>query len=446
MPGRHSLFWRLALLVLAFCLLIIWVSWSWGGRIEFRGYLLSEAAQQQLPGYAGEAEQAWRSGGAAGVERWQVQVQQRESVWLRVVGRDLRALGTQALSLEETERLTAMRRIDWPMSKRANGLPVLVLPFPQQPLDGQLVIELPERFLPEGFTWHAQLLVHGLLPCGLALLLCALLYRLLITPLQHLREQANALRGEQLSVRMASQISTRQDELGELGRAFDHMAERLQGMLSLQRQLLRDLSHELRTPLSRLRVACESGLDAEPLRQRLEREVSGMQCLVDDTLELIWLGTERPQPELEPISLPSLWALLVEDACFESGWPQAQLRCLLPEDCCVRGHLNGLAQALENGLRNAIRHSPSGAMISLDGCLEQGEWLFWLEDQGGGVAAAQLEQMFLPFIRLSAARPGGDGFGLGLAIARSAMQMQGGAMWAENTGEGLRLKFRLKSV
>ncbi len=358
MPGRHSLFWRLALLVMAFCLLIIWVSWSWGGRIEFRGYLLSEAAQQQLLGYAAEAEQVWRSAGAGGVERWQTQMQQRESVWLAVLGRDLRALGTRTLSLAETERLTAMRHIDWPMSKRASGLPVIALPFPQQPQDGQLVIELPERFLPQGFTWHAQLLVHGLLPCGLALLLCALLYRLLITPLQHLREQANALRDEQLTVRTASQISTRQDELGELGRAFDHMAERLQGMLSLQRQLLRDLSHELRTPLSRLRVACESGLDAEQLRQRLEREVNGMQCLVDDTMELIWLGTERPQPELEPISLPSLWALLADDACFESGWPQAQLRCLLPEHCCVRGHLNGLAQALENGLRNAIRHSP----------------------------------------------------------------------------------------
>lgn len=446
MPGRHSLYWRLALLVMAFCLLIIWLSWSWGGRIEFRGYLLSETAQKQLRGYAAEAEQAWRTAGAEGVDRWQRQMRQRESVWLNVVGRDLRALGTQPLSLEESERLTAMRRIDWPMSKRASGLPVIALPFPLQPLDGQLVTELPERFLPEGFTWHAQLLVHGLLPCGLALLLCALLYRLLITPLQHLREQANALRAEQLSVRTASQISTRQDELGELGRAFDHMAERLQGMLSLQRQLLRDLSHELRTPLSRLRVACESGLDAEALRQRLEREVGGMQRLVDDTLELIWLGTERPQPELAPISLPSLWAVLVEDACFESGWPQAQVRCLLPDDCAVLGHLNGLAQALENGLRNAIRHSPPDAMISLDGRREEGDWLFWLQDQGGGVSAAQLEQMFLPFIRLSADRPGGDGFGLGLAIARSAMQMQGGELWAENSGTGLRLSFRLKSV
>jgi two-component system sensor histidine kinase PfeS len=55
-PGHHSLYWRLALLVMAFCLLIIWLSWSWGGRIEFRGYLLSSAAQQQLRDYAAQAE------------------------------------------------------------------------------------------------------------------------------------------------------------------------------------------------------------------------------------------------------------------------------------------------------------------------------------------------------------------------------------------------------
>ena len=446
MPGRHSLFWKLTLLVLGFCLLIIWVSWSWGGRIEFRGYLLTQAARQQLLGYAAEAEQAWRSGGAQGVEQWRGQLQQRESSWLAVIGRDLRALGTRALSLDESQRLTSMREVDWPMSKRASGLPIIALPFPQQPQDGQLVMELPERFLPEGFTWHAQLLVHGLLPCALTLLLCALLYRLLITPLQHLRRQANALRGEQLDARTATHISARHDELGELGRAFDHMAERLQGMLGLQRQLLRDLSHELRTPLSRLRVASESDLDATQLRARLEREVSSMQQLVDDTLELIWLGTERPQPPLEPINLASLWALLVEDASFESRWPEQQFRCLLPAECCVRGHLNGLAQALENGLRNAIRHSPPGGVISLDGHLHNGVWQFWLDDQGGGVSAAQLETMFLPFTRLSAARPDGDGFGLGLAIARGAVQMQGGAMWAENTTQGLRLNFQLESV
>lgn len=446
MPGRHSLYWRLALLVMAFCLLIIWLSWSWGGRIEFRGYLLSSEAQQQLRDYAAQAEEAWRTGGAEGVAQWQQHMQERESVWLTVVGRDLRALGTQALSLQDSERLTAMRHLDWPMSKRSRGLPVIAVPFPRDPLSGQLAMQLPARFMPEGFTWHAQLLVHGLLPCALALLLCAVLYRLLITPLQHLREQANALRDEKLSVRTASQISARRDELGELGRAFDHMAERLQDMLNVQRQLLCDLSHELRTPLSRLRVACESGLEAEPLRQRLEREVGCMQQLVDDTLELIWLGNERPQPPLEPISLPSLWALLAEDACFESAWPQAQLRCQLPDDCCVHGHLNGLAQALENGLRNAIRHSPPDGVIRLDGRREQGDWLFWLEDQGGGVAPDQLQQMFLPFTRLTTARPGGDGFGLGLAIARGAMQMQGGLMWAENTGEGLRLNFRLKAA
>ena len=443
MPGLHSLFWKLAALLVTFTLLLISLSWFWSQRVELHTSYLSAPAKQQLQAYADAAEQAWLEGGAEGVDAFLQLLREREASAALLLDNELQPLGSQALTQTQRERLTFMRQLDWPMSRRSAELPYIDIPFANA--GGHLVIQLPERFRPWEYRQPLLWLTRALLPGMLALLFCIGLYRVLIAPLVRLREQANALHCDDLSAR-AGAVARRQDELGELGRAFDHMAERLQGMLSLQRQLLRDLSHELRTPLSRLRVACESGLDAEALRQRLEREVNGMQCLVDDTLELIWLGTERPQPELEPISLPSLWALLADDACFESGWPQAQLRCLLPEHCCVRGHLNGLAQALENGLRNAIRHSPPGAMISLDGRLEQGDWLFWLEDQGGGVAATQLEQMFLPFIRLSAARPGGDGFGLGLAIARSAMQMQGGAMWAENTGEGLRLNFRLKSV
>lgn len=141
-------------------------------------------------------------------------------------------------------------------------------------------------------------------------LLCALLYHLLITTLQHLR-------GEQLSVRMASQISTRQDELGELDCAFDHMAERLQGMLSLQRQLLRDLSHGLRTPLSRLRVACESGLDAEPLRQRLERHYKQVWGRLPTLLQRRVLRGSGWLPAYGVVRKPGVgrWGRLAGSAC-----------------------------------------------------------------------------------------------------------------------------------
>ncbi|MEX5669155.1 ATP-binding protein, partial [Pseudomonas neuropathica] len=70
-------------------------------------------------------------------------------------------------------------------------------------------------------------------------------------------------------------------------------------------------------------------------------------------------------------------------------------------------------------------------------------WHLWLEDEGGGVAEADLERIFSPFIRLDGSRPGNGGFGLGLSIARNAVQRQGGRLWAENTSVGLRLNMRL---
>lgn len=446
MPGRHSLFWKLAVVLVGFGIAIIWLSYAWSERVQLHSYRLSAEAQRVLQGYAGEAERAWAAGGAAGVDQWLVGMRQREQSWMAVVGQDLQSLGSVMLSGEEQARLTFMRRINWPMSKRAVGLPHVSLPFPHAPERGQLVMQLPQRYLPSGFTLFAKLFIHGVVPSALALVLCVVLYRVLISPLVHLREQANALRGDRLATRVEPRVSARRDELGELGQAFDHMAERLQHSVAFQRQLLRDLSHELRTPLSRLRVAAECELDVTTLRQRLEREVQCMQQLVDDTLELVWLDTERPRMPSEDIEVRALWELLCENACFESGWPAQQLVCELPADCRVRGHLNGLAQALENILRNAIRHSPAEGLIRLGGWRVDGDWLLHVEDQGGGVPSSALQSIFRPFTRLNAARPGGDGFGLGLAIAHGSVRMQGGELWAENGSAGLRLCLRLPSV
>ncbi|MDH4610865.1 sensor histidine kinase [Pseudomonas sp. BN102] len=444
LPGRHSLFWKLAVLLVAFCLLVLWLSRSWGNYVELRSYRLTQDAREQLSAYAHEAEVAWMRGGAAGVDAWIADMASRETSWVAVIGSDLQPLGSRPLTPEERARLTFMRRLDWPMSKRQDGLPHVSLPFPGNPEAGQLVIELPERYLPSGFGMAWPLLIHGVVPGALALLLCVLLYRLLISPLAHLREQANALRGDRLGTRVAPVVSQRKDELGELGRAFDHMAGRLENTVAYQRQLLRDLSHELRTPLSRLRVAGEGAADLEALRQRLEREVRSMESLVNDTLELVWLDTDRPRLPLEEVAVASLWEVLRENASFETGWDIARMPCELGPDCRVRGHLNGLAQALENILRNAIRHSPEGGRVRLGGRREQGCWHLWVDDEGPGVAESQLETIFMPFTRLAVERPGGDGFGLGLTIARSMVRLQGGELWAENRDGGLRMNLRLQ--
>lgn len=443
LPGKHSLFWKLACLLVAFCLLMIWLSWSWGRYMDKRTGYLTDEAKSTLMGYAGEAEQAWNRGQQTGVDQWLQAFGKTERGWIGVLGPDLQSLSSYPLRDQEAQRMTFLRGLDWPISHINRVRPWIKVPFPKDPSAGYLVIELPQRYMPGLSQLVWRFLINGVIPGVFTLLLCVGLYRLLIVPLNQLREQANAWRADQLGVRLSSQTTSRQDELGELGRAFDQMSERLQTTVNQQQQLLRDLSHELRTPLSRLRVACDSEQGVEALRERLSREVDGMQRLVEDTLQLAWLDAERGPLPVEDIQIQALWEMLTENARFESGWPQARLPCNLDANCWVKGHLNSLAQALENILRNAIRHSPAQGIVSLNGQREGDEWHLWLDDQGGGVAPEALERIFAPFTRLDGSRPGDGGFGLGLSIARNALRLQGGRLWAQNTEHGLRVHLRL---
>ena len=442
LPGLHSLFWKLAALLVTFTLLLISLSWFWSQRVELHTSYLSQPAKQQLQAYTDAAEQAALEGADA-VDRFLQRLREHEASEALLLDNELRPLGSQALTPQQRERLTFMRQLDWPMSRRSAELPYIDMPFANG--EGHLVIQLPERFRPWEYRQPLLWVTRALLPGMLALLFCIGLFRVLIAPLVRLREQANALHCDDLSAR-AGAVARRHDELGELGRAFDHMAERLQGTVELQRQLLRDLSHELRTPLSRLRVAVEGGLQGQSLTQRVVDEVQLMQQLVGDTLELAWLDTERPRLAHQPVDLEALWDMLCERACFENAWGPERLVYAVAPDCHLSCNLNALARALENILRNAIRYSPETGLVRLCGKVQAGQWHLWLEDQGPGVPQQQLEQIFLPFTRLNGARPGDGGFGLGLSIARSAINGQGGRIYAENADPGLRIHLYLPAV
>ncbi|WAE63403.1 histidine kinase sensor domain-containing protein [Stutzerimonas sp. R40042] len=445
LPSRHSLFWRLALLQIGFCLSMIWLSQSWTQYVRDRSSYLPSETREQLLQYAADAERNWRAGGREAVHRWQEEFRQAQATWAVVVNPEMDSLSVQPLGLNDYARLKMVRGIDWRISRRSAEPPYLSVPFPEHPDGGQLILQLPERLMPSTSLLLLQVIINIVVPGLLALLLCGLIYRLLIEPLKRLQAQANALRADQLGMRGGVLID-RRDELGELAQALDHMAERLQSAVSFQRQLLRDLSHELRAPLSRLRAAAEREPGAGALSGRVTQEVQGMEQLVGGILELVWLDTERPLLPREMVDVGALWDVLRDNACFESGWAAERLPCDLPEDCRVSANLNGLAQALENILRNAIRHSPGEGSVRLAGRLEEQHWHLWIEDDGPGVAPDQLELIFRPFTRLNAARPGGDGFGLGLAIARRMVQLQGGEVWAENLDPGLRLHLTLQTV
>lgn len=443
LPDRHSLLWKLVGGIALLCLLIISLHVDVSQRIEVATAKLPESTQSLLSGYAREAERAWKARGTPGVDAFLNDLYEREGVWAAVVGQHDQSLSSTPLRGRERKKLNFMRTLDWSVG-RPGGRPTFYVPFSDS--EARLVMDLPARLDPRKYNHLWRLLLERILPACLALGLGVLLYRALIAPMVVLRRQANALSSGNLSARVGAQLTHRRDELGELARAFDHMAGRLETTVEFQRQLLRDLSHELRTPLSRLRVTGEREQDTAALRLRLEREVQGMERLINDTLELVWLDTERPLLPMEAVDIGRLWDVLCEDVCYESDWPAEQLRNDLPANCQVLGNLNSLAQALENILRNAVRHSPPGAMVRLGGERDGEDWHLWIEDQGPGVDPAKLESIFQPFTRLNAARPGGDGFGLGLSIARSVVQLQGGEVWAQNRLPGLRVNIRLRSV
>lgn len=443
MPGRHSLFWKLAALLIGFCLLMIWLSWSWGRYMEARTAFLSPQARATLSDYARQAERALETEGSTGLENLLQNIAAKEGVFVTAIGRDFAPLGQRGLTPTQRQRLTALRGIDWPVSRRSRSAPWLQVPFPQRAERGMLVIELPQRLMPGryGLFWH--ILTNGIVPALFTLLLCIGLYRMLVAPLEQLRRQAQQWRADRLDSRLGPGALGRKDELGELARAFDDMGERLRRTVTMQQRLLRDLSHELRTPLSRLRVACEAEPDNDRLRERLAREVDNMQRLAEDALQLAWMDAERSPPEVQPIQVTALWDVLAEDAAFETGWAAERLHCAIPESCWVRGHLDSLAQAVENILRNAIRHSPAGASVSFAAERDGDHWRLSLQDHGGGVPEADLSRMFDPFTRLDGARPGDGGFGLGLSIARHAIERQGGTLVARNAHGGLRVELRL---
>jgi two-component system, OmpR family, sensor histidine kinase PfeS len=304
------------------------------------------------------------------------------------------------------------------------------------------VMQLPPRYMP-GQDWPIwkSLLMVGL-PALVALGLGLLLFWRVRLPLRELQHQVLQFKDDP-DVRVEPSLSNRGDEFGDVARSFNHMAEQVSAMLATQRQLLNDMSHELRTPLSRLAVALESDLDEQGLRQRVARELVQMRTLVNDALNLGWQGTESDDGGQESISLLALWDVVSDNAAFESGWEPSRFPCDLPADAQVHGNLNALAQVLENLVRNAVRYSPSEGRVSLSGNREGDEWHLWVTDQGPGVPADRLEDIFAPFVRLDSARAGDSGFGLGLSIARRSVQRFGGELWAENVSPGLRVHLRL---
>lgn len=264
----------------------------------------------------------------------------------------------------------------------------------------------------------------------------SLLLTLSITrPLSRLRDAVHDLGQTTYQKEHLSQLATRRDELGVLAADFNHMGQRLQGLIKSQRQLLRDVSHELRSPLARLQVAlalAERG-DANEratLWPRLHLECERLDALINEILTLARL--DQVQENKQVIAIDQLLYKLRDDAALLEPEQSIEISCAA--NCTYLGWPEILQRALDNLLRNALRFNPESMPIHI-GVSQQATGLtIRIRDHGPGVAENWLSQLGDNFFRVPGQTQ--QGYGLGLTIAKRAIEQHGGQLLFRNHPDG----------
>jgi signal transduction histidine kinase len=281
-----------------------------------------------------------------------------------------------------------------------------------------------------------------------------LLARSLVRPLQQLSSAARALGAGELATRAGID---RGDELGDVARAFDEMAEHVGDLLRAEKELVANVSHELRTPLARIRVALDLAAegDAEVARASLA-DIAGdleeLERLVADVLTAARLdlsGASRGVPPLRRESVDVAELVAQAASRFESAHPERPLEREVAADLpSVDGDPVLLRRALDNLLDNAHNGSREPTdPVTLRAQIDGGDVLVEIIDRGIGIDEDDLARVFRPFFRAdkSRARQTG-GLGLGLALVKRIAEAHGGSIELDSRpGEGTRARLRLSA-
>lgn len=285
---------------------------------------------------------------------------------------------------------------------------------------------------------------------------CFWLARHIAQPVEALSKTADRIAAGDLDARANQDLYRRKDEIGKLGRNFDRMAGQIESLVRGQQRLLRDVSHELRSPLTRLSLA-EALLRRSPEEEReeylnrIELEVEHIDQLIGQLLTLARAESGADASRKERIDLGTLLQEVAADGNFEAQPMGRTVRVNALETCFVAGAGEQLRRALENVVRNAVRHTKPNTEVEIT-LSRQSKSLpcaavIQVQDHGPGVAEKHLEKIFLPFYRVPATPSDeGAGSGLGLAITDRIIRMHGGNVRAEaavNGGLVVRLELPL---
>ena len=295
----------------------------------------------------------------------------------------------------------------------------------------------------------ATIVFVWLLPALAGALLCLLLARHIAAPIRTLQSAAGRIADGNFSVRASPVIGSRKDELADLARDFDKMADRIQSLLRKQVELLGDISHELRSPLTRLNVSLElvrrGKTDAV---ERMQADLYRLDILIGQILTLTRLQTRDDRKTEAPVNLRSILESVAEDAGFEVKEDGKSVMISRADDCWLKGDPALLRSCVENVVRNAVHYTRPQTEVSLSlEVINNGSdsARILVADRGDGVPAEALGRIFEPFYRVTEGREHQTGgTGLGLSIAQRIAIVYGGSIRARNRdGCGLEVEIRL---
>jgi two-component system sensor histidine kinase CpxA len=377
------------------------------------------------------AQTAWETGGATALGEFERRFRansEMSAVLTDARGRDL---------LTGKDYSGNLKRTHFPVTAFRPGNGVI----PHRSSDGRyyfLVLLPSSRF---GSWFVSPQALYGL---AVVTLLCYLLALNLTSPLRKLQKTLERFGQGDLTARTNSR---RRDELGELSRTFDQMAERIQTLLAAERRLLLDISHEIRSPLARLGVVVELARNSDDIEgslNRIQKEADRLNELVGQLLQVTRAEGDREKLLHEPVRLDELLETIVEDCAIEAQARSCELQLEHVPQITVAGDPELLRRAIENIIRNAIRYSPPGAAVDIDLCERGGSAQVRVRDRGPGVPPESLGRIFDPFYRVDPDRSrSGGGVGLGLAIARRAVELHDGTLRASNANPGLLVEIDL---
>ncbi len=295
---------------------------------------------------------------------------------------------------------------------------------------------------------------------AVALLVLALvsipLARSVTAPLVNLSGLARRFGKGDLTARVHSK---RRDEIGQLGRAFDDMADRIAALRRSEKELLANISHELRTPLARIRLALELVSDGDSAKvssylSDIGEDLGELEQLLDDVMSTARsdlardsAGDALPPLHFEPLSGSTVLEAAV--ARFQVRAPDRRLETDIPTDLpTLEADPSLLRRVLDNLLDNAKKFSEEPVRLSGRASADGEHVIFEVRDRGIGISTEDQARIFEPFFRSDPSRTRATGgVGLGLAVVKRIVEAHAGSIEVESElGRGTRFTVTLPLV